>query len=92
MSALCTPNKLFQFAAAAEQRDIEVIIVGAGGSARLPGMTSAKTSLPVFGVLAQSKVLNGIDSLLLIVQMPKGIPVGTLAIGRVGTATSSEIA
>ncbi|MDH5789746.1 MAG: 5-(carboxyamino)imidazole ribonucleotide mutase, partial [Nitrospinota bacterium] len=79
VSAHRTPDKLFEFAGNAELQGIEVIIAGAGGSAHLPGMTAAKTSLPVLGVPVQSKALNGMDSLLSIVQMPAGIPVGTMA-------------
>jgi 5-(carboxyamino)imidazole ribonucleotide mutase len=92
VSAHRTPDKLFQYADNAEQRGIEVIIAGAGGSAHLPGMTAAKTSLPVLGVPVQSKVFNGMDSLLSIVQMPTGIPVGTLAIGRAGAANAALLA
>jgi 5-(carboxyamino)imidazole ribonucleotide mutase len=92
VSAHRTPDKLFQFAGNAEQRGVEVIIAGAGGSAHLPGMTAAKTSLPVLGVPVQSKALNGMDSLLSIVQMPAGIPVGTLAIGRAGAANAALLA
>ncbi|MFM8425917.1 MAG: 5-(carboxyamino)imidazole ribonucleotide mutase, partial [Chloroflexota bacterium] len=84
VSAHRTPDLLFQFAESAHERGIEVIIAGAGGAAHLPGMTAAKTHLPVLGVPVQSKALNGMDSLLSIVQMPAGIPVGTLAIGRAG--------
>jgi 5-(carboxyamino)imidazole ribonucleotide mutase len=89
VSAHRTPDKLFEYAENAEQRGIEVIIAGAGGSAHLPGMTAAKTSLPVLGVPVQSKALNGMDSLLSIVQMPAGIPVGTLAIGRAGAINAA---
>ena len=92
VSAHRTPDKLFQYAENAEQRGIEVIIAGAGGSAHLPGMTAAKTSLPVLGVPVQSKTLNGMDSLLSIVQMPTGIPVGTLAIGKAGAANAALLA
>ncbi len=92
VSAHRTPDKLFQFAENAEQRGIEVIIAGAGGSAHLPGMTAAKTCLPVLGVPVQSKALNGMDSLLSIVQMPTGIPVGTLAIGKAGAANAALLA
>jgi len=92
VSAHRTPDKLFQYAENAEQRGIEVIIAGAGGSAHLPGMTAAKTSLPVLGVPVQSKAFNGMDSLLSIVQMPQGIPVGTLAIGRAGAANAALLA
>lgn len=92
ISAHRTPDKLFHFAEQAEQRGIEVIIAGAGGAAHLPGMTAAKTSLPVLGVPIQSKALNGMDSLLSIAQMPVGIPVGTLAIGRPGAANAALLA
>ena len=92
VSAHRTPDKLFQHAENAEQNGIEVIIAGAGGAAHLPGMMAAKTSLPVLGVPVQSKVLNGVDSLLSIVQMPAGIPVGTLAIGRAGAINSALLA
>ena len=81
VSAHRTPDLLFEYAATARERGLEVIIAGAGGAAHLPGMTAAKTSLPVLGVPVQSKALNGLDSLLSIVQMPAGVPVGTLAIG-----------
>lgn len=92
VSAHRTPDKLFQYAENAEQQGIEVIIAGAGGAAHLPGMTAAKTSLPVLGVPVQSKALSGMDSLLSIVQMPKGIPVGTLAIGKAGAANAALLA
>jgi 5-(carboxyamino)imidazole ribonucleotide mutase len=92
VSAHRTPDKLFQFAGSAEQQGIEVIIAGAGGSAHLPGMVAAKTSLPVLGVPVQSKALNGMDSLLSIVQMPAGIPVGTLAIGKAGAVNAALLA
>lgn len=92
VSAHRTPDKLFQYAQDAESRGIEVIIAGAGGAAHLPGMTAAKTSLPVLGVPVQSKALNGMDSLLSIVQMPAGIPVGTLAIGRAGAVNAALLA
>ena len=92
VSAHRTPDKLFQHAENAEQNGIEVIIAGAGGAAHLPGMMAAKTSLPVLGVPVQSKVLNGVDSLLSIVQMPAGIPVGTLAIGRAGAINAALLA
>src|SRR5256712_12933157 len=82
VSAHRTPDLLFEYARSAEERGIEVIIAGAGGAAHLPGMTAAKTTLPVLGVPVESKALQGIDSLLSIAQMPSGIPVGTLAIGR----------
>ena len=92
VSAHRTPDLLFQFAEAAHGRGIEVIIAGAGGGAHLPGMTAAKTHLPVLGVPIQSKALNGMDSLLSIVQMPAGIPVGTLAIGRAGAVNAALLA
>lgn len=92
VSAHRTPDLLFQFAESAHERGIEVIIAGAGGAAHLPGMTAAKTHLPVLGVPVQSKALNGMDSLLSIVQMPAGIPVGTLAIGRAGAVNAALFA
>lgn len=92
VSAHRTPDLLFQFAESAHERGIEVIIAGAGGAAHLPGMTAAKTYLPVLGVPIQSKALNGMDSLLSIVQMPAGIPVGTLAIGRAGAVNAALLA
>jgi 5-(carboxyamino)imidazole ribonucleotide mutase len=92
VSAHSTPDKLFDYAEAAEDRGIEVIIAGAGGAAHLPGMTAAKTVLPVLGVPVQSKALNGMDSLLSIAQMPAGIPVGTLAIGNAGAANAALLA
>jgi 5-(carboxyamino)imidazole ribonucleotide mutase len=92
VSAHRTPDMLFQYAESADQRGIEVIIAGAGGAAHLPGMTASKTHLPVLGVPIQSKALNGMDSLLSIVQMPAGIPVGTLAIGRAGAVNAALLA
>ncbi len=92
VSAHRTPDKLFAYADAALGRGIEVIIAGAGGAAHLPGMVAAKTSLPVLGVPVQSKALNGMDSLLSIVQMPAGIPVGTLAIGKAGATNAALLA
>ncbi len=92
ISAHRTPDRLFEYAAAAQARGLEVIIAGAGGAAHLPGMAAAKTALPVFGVPVQSRVLNGVDSLLSIVQMPAGIPVGTLAIGRAGAINAALLA
>jgi 5-(carboxyamino)imidazole ribonucleotide mutase len=92
VSAHRTPDLLFEYAATARDRGLEVIIAGAGGAAHLPGMTAAKTSLPVLGVPVQSKTLNGIDSLLSIAQMPAGIPVGTLAIGAAGAANAAVLA
>src|SRR5215813_10423895 len=92
VSAHRTPDLLFQFAESAHARGVEVIIAGAGGAAHLPGMTAAKTHLPVLGVPVQSKALNGMDSLLSIVQMPVGIPVGTLAIGEAGAVNAALLA
>jgi 5-(carboxyamino)imidazole ribonucleotide mutase len=83
---------LFEYATSARARGVEVIIAGAGGAAHLPGMTAAKTTLPVLGVPVQSKALNGMDSLLSIVQMPAGIPVGTLAIGAAGATNAALLA
>lgn len=92
VSAHRTPDLLFEFAKAAESRGIEVIIAGAGGAAHLPGMTASQTVLPVLGVPIQSKALSGMDSLLSIVQMPSGIPVGTLAIGTAGATNAALLA
>jgi 5-(carboxyamino)imidazole ribonucleotide mutase len=92
VSAHRTPDLLFQFSESAHTRGIEVIIAGAGGAAHLPGMTAAKTHLPVLGVPVPSKALNGLDSLLSIVQMPAGVPVGTLAIGRAGAVNAALLA
>jgi len=92
VSAHRTPDKLFHYAETAESRGLEVIIAGAGGAAHLPGMTAAKTVIPVLGVPVQSKALNGMDSLLSIVQMPAGIPVGTLAIGKAGAINAALLA
>ena len=92
VSAHRTPDLLFDYAASARGRGLEVIIAGAGGAAHLPGMTAAKTSLPVLGVPVQSKMLSGIDSLLSIAQMPAGIPVGTLAIGPAGATNAALLA
>lgn len=89
VSAHRTPDLLFEYAETAESRGLEVIIAGAGGAAHLPGMTAAKTALPVLGVPVESKMLKGMDSLLSIVQMPAGIPVGTLAIGRAGAINAA---
>ncbi|HET8731270.1 MAG TPA: 5-(carboxyamino)imidazole ribonucleotide mutase [Moraxellaceae bacterium] len=89
VSAHRTPDKLFDYAGSARSRGIEVIIAGAGGAAHLPGMCAAKTSLPVLGVPVQSQALNGLDSLLSIVQMPGGVPVGTLAIGKAGAINAA---
>ena len=92
VSAHRTPDLLFSYASEAERRGIEVIIAGAGGAAHLPGMTASKTVLPVFGVPIESKTLKGLDSLLSIAQMPGGIPVGTLAIGKAGAINSALLA
>jgi 5-(carboxyamino)imidazole ribonucleotide mutase len=92
VSAHRTPDLVFEYASTAESRGIEVIIAGAGGAAHLPGMTAAKTTLPVLGVPAESHALKGMDSLLSIVQMPAGIPVGTLAIGRAGAVNAALLA
>jgi 5-(carboxyamino)imidazole ribonucleotide mutase len=92
VSAHRTPDLLFEYAASAEERGLEVLIAGAGGAAHLPGMAAAKTVLPVFGVPVESKSLQGLDSLLSIVQMPAGIPVGTLAIGRAGAVNAALLA
>ena len=92
ISAHRTPDRMYQYAKNAEKSDIGVIIAGAGGSAHLPGMISALTSLPVLGVPIESKKLKGLDSLLSIAQMPKGIPVGTLAIGEDGAINAALLA
>lgn len=92
VSAHRTPDLLFEYAASAAGRGIEIIIAGAGGAAHLPGMCASKTDLPVLGVPVQSKALNGMDSLLSIVQMPAGVPVGTLAIGRAGAINAALLA
>ncbi len=92
VSAHRTPDLLFEFAKTAESRGIEVIIAGAGGAAHLPGMCASQTVLPVLGVPVQSKALSGMDSLLSIVQMPAGIPVGTLAIGASGAKNAALLA
>jgi 5-(carboxyamino)imidazole ribonucleotide mutase len=92
VSAHRTPDLLFEYASSAEQRGIEVIIAGAGGAAHLPGMTASKTVLPVLGVPVESKALKGLDSLLSIAQMPGGIPVGTLAIGKAGATNAALLA
>jgi 5-(carboxyamino)imidazole ribonucleotide mutase len=92
ISAHRTPDVLFEYAAGAEQRGLEVIIAGAGGAAHLPGVTAAKTALPVLGVPMESRALNGLDSLLSIVQMPAGVPVGTLAIGKSGAINAALLA
>jgi len=92
VSAHRTPDLMADFARGAEARGIEVIIAGAGGAAHLPGMVAAQTLLPVLGVPVQSPALNGLDSLLSIVQMPSGVPVGTLAIGKAGAANAALLA
>ena len=92
VSAHRTPDWMFQYAESAESRGLEVIIAAAGGAAHLPGMVAAKTTLPVLGVPMPATMLNGFDSLLSIVQMPKGVPVGTLAIGKPGAANAGLLA
>jgi len=92
VSAHRTPDLLFEYASNAESRNIGVIIAGAGGAAHLPGMCASKTTLPVLGVPVESKVLRGVDSLLSIVQMPAGVPVGTLAIGEAGAKNAALLA
>ena len=92
VSAHRTPDLLFEYASTAAGRGLEVIIAGAGGAAHLPGMCAAKTSLPVLGVPVESKSLKGLDSLLSIVQMPGGVPVGTLAIGKAGAVNAAPLA
>ena len=92
VSAHRTPDLLFEYAESAERRGLEVLIAGAGGAAHLPGMTAAKTVLPVLGVPVRSQALNGLDSLLSIVQMPRGVPVGTLAIGGSGAINAALLA
>lgn len=92
VSAHRTPDRLFQYAERAAERGLEVIIAGAGGAAHLPGMTAAKTLLPVLGVPVMSRAFNGLDSLLSIVQMPAGIPVGTLAVGKAGAVNAALLA
>jgi 5-(carboxyamino)imidazole ribonucleotide mutase len=92
VSAHRTPDLLFDYASTAQERGIKVIIAGAGGAAHLPGMAAAKTTLPVLGVPIESKVLRGVDSLLSIVQMPAGVPVGTLAIGQAGAINAALLA
>ena len=92
VSAHRTPDLMFEYAASAEERGLEVIIAGAGGAAHLPGMVAAKTLVPVLGVPVKSRALNGQDSLLSIVQMPAGIPVGTLAIGDAGAKNAGLLA
>ncbi len=92
VSAHRTPDRLYEYAAAAQGRGLKVIIAGAGGAAHLPGMTAAMTTLPVLGVPVESRALKGQDSLLSIVQMPAGVPVGTLAIGRAGATNAALLA
>ncbi len=92
VSAHRTPDLMFEYAGLAAKRGLEVIIAGAGGAAHLPGMVASKTSLPVLGVPVQSKALNGLDSLLSIAQMPGGVPVGTLAIGKAGAKNAALLA
>jgi 5-(carboxyamino)imidazole ribonucleotide mutase len=92
VSAHRTPDSMMEYARVAEERGLQVIIAGAGGSAHLPGMIAAQTLLPVLGVPVQSQALNGLDSLLSIVQMPGGIPVGTLAIGKAGAKNAALLA
>jgi 5-(carboxyamino)imidazole ribonucleotide mutase len=92
VSAHRTPDRLFEYAAGAEARGLQVLIAGAGGAAHLPGMAASKTLLPVLGVPVESQALRGMDSLLSIVQMPAGIPVGTLAIGRSGAVNAALLA
>jgi 5-(carboxyamino)imidazole ribonucleotide mutase len=92
VSAHRTPDKLFSYCERAEDRGLRVLIAGAGGAAHLPGMAAAKTPLPVLGVPVQSKALSGMDSLLSIVQMPAGIPVGTMAIGKAGAVNAALFA
>ncbi|MEZ5308840.1 MAG: 5-(carboxyamino)imidazole ribonucleotide mutase [Pyrinomonadaceae bacterium] len=92
VSAHRTPDLLFDYASTARERGIEVIIAGAGGAAHLPGMCASKTTLPVLGVPVKSSILNGVDSLLSIVQMPAGVPVATLAIGEAGSKNAALLA
>src|SRR5437868_8197588 len=92
VSAHRTPDLLFEYAGSAESRGLMVLIAGAGGAAHLPGMAAAKTVLPVLGVPVESRVLHGVDSLLSIVQMPAGVPVGTLAIGQAGATSAALLA
>ena len=92
VSAHRTPHKLVDYASGAAARGLKVIIAGAGGAAHLPGMTAAQTELPVLGVPVSSRALNGVDSLLSIVQMPRGVPVGTLAIGEAGALNAALLA
>jgi len=92
VSAHRTPDRMFEYAESAKKRGLEAIIAGAGGAAHLPGMVAAKTWVPVFGVPVESSALGGLDSLLSIVQMPAGVPVGTLAIGRAGAVNAALLA
>jgi 5-(carboxyamino)imidazole ribonucleotide mutase len=92
VSAHRTPQRLYEYASSARERGLKAIVAGAGGAAHLPGMTAAMTPLPVFGVPVESKALSGMDSLLSIVQMPAGVPVGTLAIGRAGAVNAGLLA
>jgi 5-(carboxyamino)imidazole ribonucleotide mutase len=92
VSAHRTPDRMFEYASSAESRGLRVIIAGAGGAAHLPGMTAAKTTLPVIGVPVLSSALQGLDSLLSIVQMPRGVPVATVAIGKAGAANAGLLA
>ena len=92
VSAHRTPDKLMRYAASAEGRGLKVLIAGAGGAAHLPGMAASKTTLPVLGVPVESKALKGLDSLLSIAQMPRGVAVGTLAIGQAGAANAGHLA
>lgn len=92
VSAHRTPDLMYEYAEEAEERGLEVIIAGAGAAAHLPGMTASKTTVPVLGVPVRSRVLSGVDSLLSIVQMPRGVPVGTLAIGRSGAVNAALMA
>lgn len=92
VSAHRTPDLLFEYASTAAERGLQVIVAGAGGAAHLPGMTAAKTHLPVLGVPVESKALKGMDSLLSIAQMPAGVPVGSLAIGRAGAVNAALLA
>ncbi|MDX1660560.1 MAG: 5-(carboxyamino)imidazole ribonucleotide mutase, partial [Gemmatimonadota bacterium] len=92
VSAHLTPDRVFEYASTAEERGLEVMVAGAGGAAHLPGMMAAKTVLPVLGVPVKSRTLSGIDSLLSIAQMPGGVPVGTLAIGRSGAKNAALLA
>ena len=92
VSAHRTPDRLFEYAASAQERGLKVIIAGAGGAAHLPGMTASKTRVPVLGVPVQSRALNGMDSLLSIAQMPAGIPVGCMAIGKAGAVNAALLA